>query len=397
MLALIWLVYMPFGLVIGALAVLVTPIVKDLNMSFSQWGLVLGAFQLFFIGFSILAGNLLDRWGIRKSLMVGVLILTVSACLRYFSNGFGTLYPIVALVGIGGPMISAGGPKVIAQWFEGKERSIATGIYVTGASVGSLLGVALTNSVVMPIFNNSWRITFLFYGAVTFVISLFWWFLSRELKPITTAAKMGVIKTMTHIIKIRNVQLILVIGFLTLAIYHGYSNWLPKILQNGGMSPSSAGFANALSVFAGIPATIFLARFIPRQFRGRAIALSALVYAVALCGLIETSGLLQYLSLIIIGISSALLIPIILLILMDSSGISPEFLGSTNGVFLCIAQIGGFLAPYALGALFDKTGDFIVGVFVLAGLSIVTIPVALSLRTKTADQNISYKQQVTTK
>jgi len=392
MLALIWLVYVPFGLIIGALAVLVTPIVKDLNMSHSQWGLILGAFQLFFIGFSIVAGNLLDRWSIRKSLMVGILLLTLSACLRYFANGFGTLYAMVALIGVGGPMISAGGPKVIAQWFEGKERSTATGIYMTGASAGSLLGLSLTNSVFMPLFNDSWRLTFLFYGMVTFVVSLLWWFLSRETRQTPKASKMGVFKTMSHIIKIRNVQLILILGFLILAIYHGYSNWLPKILQNGGMSPSEAGFASSVSVLAGIPATIFLSSVIPRLFRGRAIALAALIYAVALWGLIGTSGPLQYVSLILVGVAGAVFLPVVLLLLMDNSGIPSELLGSTNGVFLCIAQIGGFLAPYMMGALFDLTVGFTVGIFVLAGLNLVIIPIALYLRTQAASQAIVRNQ-----
>jgi cyanate permease len=386
MLVLIWLLYVSFGLIVGALAVLVTPMVKDLNMTYSQMGLVLGAFQLFYIGFSIAAGNLLDRWGIRKSLMAGILVLTLSACLRYFVNGFGTLFPIVGLIGIGGPLISAGGPKVISQWFEGKERSVATGIYVTGALAGSFLGLSLTNSVFMPLFNDSWRLTFLCYGIVSFIICLLWWFLSRDTEQTTKVIKMSVLRTMSQITKIRNVQLILIIGFLMLAIYHGYSNWLPKILQNGGMSPASAGFAASVSVLASIPTTIFFSRFIPRHLRGGAIAISALVDAIALCGLIITSGLLQYISLILLGIAGAVFLPVILLILMDNSGIPSEYLGSTNGVFLCIAQIGGFLAPYTLGTLVDTTGSFTLGILVLAGLNLIILPIALSLRMQTAHQ-----------
>jgi len=282
MLALIWLIYVGLGILVATLAVLVTPMVEDLNLSYSQMGLILGAFQLFFIGFSIVAGNLLDRWGIRKSLMAGVLIITLSACLRYFANGFDTLFPIVALLGVGGPMIFAGGPKVISQWFEGKDRGTATGIYATGMSVGQLLGLSLTNSIFMPLFHNSWRFTFLFYGIVVFVIGLLWWVFARDYKQTTTkVAKMGVFKTMTHIIKIRNVQLVLIIGFLITAVFHGYFQWLPKILQDGGMSQATAGFAASVYVFAGIPATVFFSHFVPRLFRGRAIALASLVIALA--------------------------------------------------------------------------------------------------------------------
>jgi CP family cyanate transporter-like MFS transporter len=247
----------------------------------------------------------------------------------------------------------------------------------------------------MPLFNDSWRFTFLFYGIVVFVISLLWWFFARDLKQITTTiAKMGVFKTMTHIIKIRNVQLVLIIGFLITAVFWGYFAWLPKILQNGGMSPASAGFAASVYVFAGIPATIFFSHFIPRLFRGRAIALASLVFGIALCGLVGTSGLLQYISLIILGIAGAVFLPVMLLVLMDSSGIPSEYLGSANGVYICIAQIGGFLAPYTMGALLDATGRFTVGIFVLVGLNVVIIPIALSLRTQTSEPNIADSQEV---
>ena len=393
MLALIWLVYVSFGMVIGALATLITPIVKDLNMSYSQMGLVLGAYQLFLIGSSIFAGNLLDRWGVRKSILIGVIILTFSACLRYFANGFGTLYPMVALIGVGAPMITSGGPKIISQWFDGKERSIATGIYATGMSVGLLLGLSLTNSVFMPLFNNSWRYTFLFYGIGVFIISILWWSFARDLgRTANMVNKMGLFKTLTHIIKIRNVQLVLIIGLIVTAVFSGYFQWLPKILQNGGMSPEEAGFAASVSTFAAIPATIFFSRLIPRLLRGRAIALAALVYGISLCGLIGTSGLFQYIFLILLGVTGAVFLPVMLLILIDNSGIPSEYLGSANGVFMCFAQIGGFLAPYMMGVLFDLTGVFTVGIFVLAGLNLVIIPIALYLRTQAASQAIVRNQ-----
>ena len=82
---------------------------------------------------------------------------------------------------------------------------------------------------------------------------------------------------------------------------------------------------------------------------------------------------------------------------MDNSGIPSEYLGSTNGVFLCISQIGGFLAPYTLGTLVDATGSFTIGILVLAGLNLIILPIALSLRMQTANQDTTYSQKVTAK
>jgi cyanate permease len=392
MLALLWLLYASLGLVMGSMAPLVTPIVNDLNISYSQMGLVLGSWQLVFIVASIGAGNLLDRWCERKSLLAGILLIGLSACLRYFSNGFGTLFSIVALIGLGGPMISAGEPKTISLWFEGKSRGMALGIYMTGSSVGVLLGFALTNSVVMPLVDYSWRTTFLIYGILAFATGLLWWFLSRDVKSATPTKRMGIFKALNQIARIRNVQLVLILGLLSLASFHGVMNWLPRILETGGMSPTLAGFAASAYIIAGMPAVMVFPHVIPLHFRGRSLALFALCVAIALYGVIGTSGVLQFIALVILGGAGFVFVPIPLLVLMDSSRIPSEYLGSANGIFLCIAQFGGFLALLVMGVLFDITEGFLVGMLLLAALNLVIMPVTFRFRIQSSSPSHAYSE-----
>lgn len=384
MLALIWFLYASLGLVMGSLAPLVTPIVEDLNISFSQMGLILGSWQFVYIMASIGAGNLIDRWGERKSLLVGALIIGLSASLRYFSQGFWTMLPVVALLGVGGPMMSVGGPKVISLWFEGKRRATVLGIFMTGSSIGIYLGFALTNSVVMPLFNYSWRITFLSYGILAFVAGLLWWFMAKEVKPEATAERMDVIRVLSQIIRIRNVQLVLIMGLLSFATIHGLMNWLPKILETGGMSPSLAGFAASAYIITGIPSILIFPHVIPLHFRGRSLALSALGSAIALCGVIFMSGVLQFIALVVLGVVGSAFGPILLLVLMDSSGIPTNYLGTANGVFFCVAEIGGFLAPLVVGALFDMTEGFLAGVLLLVALNLIILPITFRLKIQTS-------------
>lgn len=62
MLALLWLLYVSFGAIIRTLSPLVTPILADLDMSYSQMGLVMGSWQLTYIGAAFAAGFLIDKW-----------------------------------------------------------------------------------------------------------------------------------------------------------------------------------------------------------------------------------------------------------------------------------------------------------------------------------------------
>ena len=124
MLLLLFLLYICFGIVSRAIFPLVTPILNDLHISYSQMGFILGSWQLTYIMMALGAGSILDRWGVRRSLFVGALVIGLSASLRFFANDFAFLLLAVALFGAGGPMISIGGPKTISFWFRVPSRGI---------------------------------------------------------------------------------------------------------------------------------------------------------------------------------------------------------------------------------------------------------------------------------
>lgn len=160
MLALVWLLYASFGAIHRSIAPLITPIIADLNMSYSQMGLVLGSWQLTFIATAAFAGAALDKWGIRMSLFFGIVVIALSIGLRYFSTGFWSFLFVVALFGIGGPMISVGCPKTISLWFSGKDRGTAVGLYMTGPWIGGAFALSATNRLFMPLTGYNWRLTF---------------------------------------------------------------------------------------------------------------------------------------------------------------------------------------------------------------------------------------------
>ena len=147
MLALVWLLYFTFGIVVFSLPPLVTPILEDLKISYSQMGIILGAWPLTYIVVAAIAGVIIDRWGIRKSLFAGALIIGLSSILRYFPTGFGTMLLAVALFGVGGPLISIGCPKAVSMWFRGRSRGTAVGIYTTAPWVGGLVALSLTTAL----------------------------------------------------------------------------------------------------------------------------------------------------------------------------------------------------------------------------------------------------------
>lgn len=384
-LALLWLLYLCHGAVHRSAPPLVTPMLRDLSMSYGQMGFVLGSWQLTYIVVAVFTGIFIDKWGIRTSLFLGVVVIGFSAVLRYFVGGGMTLMLTVALFGIGGPMISIGGPKTISMWFKGKDRSTAVGVYVTGARLGQMVGLAATNSLVMPMTGYSWRLTFLFYGCLTFGSALIWWLFARDISTADASENVSTNQVILRLVRVSSVRILLAAGLLTFAITHGFTSWLPKLLETRGMTPSAAGVISALPMLASIPCIILVPRLIPPHFRGRFVALLAFLAACAMI-VVATSNLLLLGALLLFGITAPTLFPMLMLILMDLPEVESRYMGSAGGVFFCVSEIGGFLGPLAVGTLVDLSGTFLAGAsfLAMAGMMIA----ALLLRLK-AQQSFS--------
>jgi CP family cyanate transporter-like MFS transporter len=370
-LVLLWLLYAAFGIISRSIFPLVTPILADLRLSYSQMGFILGSWQLTYIFAALVAGAVLDRWGVRKSIFAGAIIIGLSASLRYFTVGFISMLTAVALFGVGGPMISVGGPKAIAFWFRGRSRGTAMGIYTTGSWFGGLTALALTNSLVMPLVDHSWRFTFVAYGLTAFAVALLWFVLAKEGGFGELQVRIGIVKVFGQLVKIRNVRILLAMGLLSFAIIHGFSSWLPKILEESGLSAASAGWAAALAIATGIPSILILPSLVPPRLRGRIIALFALLTAVHLFLVLETSGIALYIFLGVLGFVIAPFMALLLLVLMDTPGVETRHMGSAGGMFFCVAEIGGFTGPLTMGILVDATGSFMAGAMFLASLCLV--------------------------
>ena len=134
----VWLVYATFGMATVSLAPLVGPIVRDLDASHGQMGLVFGAWQAVFIVAAVPCGALVDRIGARRALLIASIVIALSGLLRSAAPDVATLWVAVAAFGLGGPIVSIGAPKLISGWFKGPERGFAMGLYVTGPAIGSI-------------------------------------------------------------------------------------------------------------------------------------------------------------------------------------------------------------------------------------------------------------------
>ena len=388
-------IYFNMGLVSAVLSAIVTPVMNDLNMTYSQMGFILGTWQLVYIFVALPLGFLTDRIGPYKSLLLASIIVSLSAVLRAFAVNFETLALFVAVFGVGGSLVSIGLPKLVSVWFLGGERGMATGVNSTGSMMGSIVALSLTNSVIMPLVGN-WRNAFLVYGSVGFLITAVWLFVGRRapsmnepeaaVAPVEREGLAGA----KEVYKSKNVWLIVIIGVTSFLSSHGLANWLPKILQLKGMTPDLAGFSTAiLNVFA-----ILGCFLIPRlsQIMGSkksTISVLLFVQGLAILAIGMADGPILWTALALDGVIKGGYMPLLIVILMEMPEVGAKRMGIVGGLYFAVGEIGGFGGPFILGLLRDTTGLFLSGIVFLAVVCEAMIVLAFLLKVETQSAQVN--------
>lgn len=372
----VWLIYFSFGLTVAALGPLVTPITDDLNMTFSEMGTVLGAWPLVYILAALPCGFLIDRIGPRRGLLIAALIMGLSGLLRSAADTHFTLFLAVAIFGLGGPLISIGAPKVIALLFQGKNRGLAMGIYITGPGLGGVIAASTTNSVLLPFFDENWRLVMCAYGFFTLFSGLMWLLLSQNAageiikSSVSETTRDSISKTFKRLATIPSVQLVLALSIGIFFINHGLNNWLPEIIRAHGLSAASAGYWASIPTAVSVLSALLIPRYATPEKRILILALLIFSSFVATLLLQIAPGPVMLTGLVLQGIARGAMMTVALLLLVEIPNVGPKRAGTAGGLFFTAAEIGGVSGPVAIGLVHDATGGFS---YALITLTVITL------------------------
>ncbi len=380
-LALAWLVYFAFGLILSSIPPLVNVIAADLSLSYSEMGIILGSVILMYIPLAVPIGAGIDRIGQKRMIAIGLLFMSSSAVLRSLVFSFETLFLVVFLFGFGGPTVSVGLAKVAASFFEGRERGIASGIYMTGAAVGSASALTLTNSLVLPIV-STWRNVFSVYGFVGFVIAIGWMFLAREssedIKQADNQIPLGAI--VRSLLGNRHVWIVAIIGSTSFLVFYGFGNWLPTLLEGKGKTPVDAGYLASIPTWVGLVGSAVIPGVAVVGSRRPIIAGLLLVEGVSMYIVGMSAGSILLLSLVVYGIFSGGVMPLMLVVVMDLPSVGAGYTGIASGLFFSLGACMGFIGPILVGYLTDLTGSLVPALILLAVVVEVMLLLTLFLR-----------------
>jgi ACS family hexuronate transporter-like MFS transporter len=220
------------------IAILKPTLEHSIGMTEVGYGYIVDAFQIAYALGLLAAGRLVDRVGTRIGYMVIMIVWSLSAMghalastalefgIARFSLGLGESGNFPAAI------------KTVAEWFPQSERSLATGIFNSGANVGAILAPLIVPWVTL---RYGWHAAFLVTGAFS-AMWIVWWFryyrkpanhptlTGAELRHIyrEAAAQMGPYVPWKKILVHRQAWAFAIAKFLTDPIWWFYLFWLPS-------------------------------------------------------------------------------------------------------------------------------------------------------------------------
>jgi MFS transporter, ACS family, hexuronate transporter len=213
----------------------------SIGMTEVGYGYVVGAFTLAYAVGLLAAGRFVDKVGTRIGYMVIMAVWSCSAMGHALANTVLEFGIARFTLGLGESGNFPAAIKTVAEWFPQSERSLATGIFNSGANLGAILAPVIVPWVTI---RYGWHAAFLATGIFSALWILLWFNKYRkpadhptltgaELRHIyqEAAAQMGPSTPWVKLLNYRQTWGFALAKFLTDPIWWFYLYWLPSFFS----------------------------------------------------------------------------------------------------------------------------------------------------------------------
>ena len=355
------------------LSVLAPVVSKELSLSSVEYARVTTAFLSSYAVMFLVGGLVMDWLGTRIGLALSVGIWSIASAGHALVQNATQLGLARGLLGIGEGGCFPGAAKGVGEWFPPRERALAMGVAIGGASLGAVAAPPLTVWLAGAF---GWRGVFVTTGVLGASWVVVWCLLSRRWPgrandqdraasiPCAILAAAKPIKRLNPVLLLRRLDFwgLAAVRFIVDPVFYFYMFWIPKYLSQErgasqleigalswipflalGISNISGGWGSDTLVRRGWPA--FTAR---RLIMGLA---ALLTIASSFTGLVSSVNLA-------LGMMALLMFAHGFWITNYVTIISERFpagaVGTVMGFSGAVGAVGGILANTAIGAVVDR-------------------------------------------
>ena len=353
--------------------------VEDLDAGRGSTALVFGVTLLLFFGLGVVSGPLADRFGPRRLVVVGAVLMAIGLALTSRVDDVAAGYLTYGVgVGVGGGLIVTPMYSTAGGWFV-ERRALAMGVVATGNGLGTLVLVPLAERLIA---DRGWREAYLVLAVVDLVLLVVAGLVIAR-PPIPPAPP--ALARMRAVAQVTAFRRLFVTGLLfsvSLFIAFGF---IVDFATSEGVSSSRAallvGIVGAASVVGRLGLTAMSGRVAAVRLLQGCLAAQPVAFGLWLAA----------------GGNYPLLVVFAVLLGVAYGGfvaLSPEAaavlfgvvgLGGVMGLMFLGAGIGGLLGPPLAGWLADATDGTGVPIALALAVSVVAFALSLAIPTRGDD------------
>jgi MFS family permease len=372
----------------------------ELGIPVAKMGLLLSAFLWAYALAQLPVGGLIDRFGPRRLLGLGLFSWSLAQAAGGLVTSFGAFLVARFALGVGEAPLFPGGARVVRDWFGIHQRGFATGLCQSASSLGNFIAVPLLTFLMLRL---SWRWMFLIVGAAGVVLALVWWSIHRDPSEVrltpdetryltegdeNTTSRAPSFAEWKRLFAHRTTWGMIAGFFGTVYTLWLYTGWLPYYLEHERhMSVARVGIVAAIPYFFGCIGAVvggWLCDLLTRHgwtpIGGRRLLVSVALCGIAACTLGTAFAQANSAALAFISVS-------LFLIYIASSAAwatvpiaAPgQYTASLGSIQNFGGYLGGALAPTVTGFIVQRTGSFSQALLLSAALSVVSAATYLFL------------------
>jgi ACS family hexuronate transporter-like MFS transporter len=211
------------------LSVLAPVLLERFKISATMYGQIIFAFMLAYTVMNGISGPLLDRLGSKIGYALTIAWWSAAEILHAFTGGAISLGVFRFLLGVGEAGNYPAGVKLIGEWFPSGERSLASGIFNSGAAIGAMMAPPL---LAWTVLRMGWQASFVIVGLLGFIWLIAWLILYRS--PETSPDEVeSAPPAVLSLVKDRFVWQFTLSKVFADPVWYFYTFWFPQYLKVG--------------------------------------------------------------------------------------------------------------------------------------------------------------------
>src|SRR6185437_11817405 len=159
---------------------------EELGLSIADMGYLLSAFLWAYAFAQLPTGAMVDKLGPRILLTLGLSLWSFAQLLGGLVQNFGQFFGARVLLGIGEAPQFPTGARVVRDWFNQRDRGLATGIFNCASSLGTAIAVPLLTFLMLSF---GWRVMFAIMGVAGLLVAGVWFLLYRNPDEVALTAQ----------------------------------------------------------------------------------------------------------------------------------------------------------------------------------------------------------------